>query len=180
MGSKSLRLLLRKQCTGSARGLFSASGAHSISSLVNASFSLVWEAEVLWRLQPWPLMSFFFGLKLLDQLALVTLWRRVSLIPIWLWLGVDRPLSFLTFPLSWWLLLFSLPDSVSHLNSLYKLSRECSLWFQAKEANYHHRWLLPLSAWAGRWEEERVSPFWSLVSGTWIFRKTRDLLHWIM
>lgn len=47
VGSKSLPLLLRKQCTGSARGLFSAIGTHSILSLVNASFSLVWEAEVL-------------------------------------------------------------------------------------------------------------------------------------
>ena len=45
----------------------------------------------------------------------------------YLTLGVDSPTFLSHVPLSWWLLLFSLPDSVSHLNSLYKLSRERSL-----------------------------------------------------
>ena len=180
VGSKSLPFLLCKQCAGSTRGLFSATVAHYVLSLVKASFSLVWEAEVLWRLQPWPLTYFFFGLKLLDQLALVPPWRRISLSPVWLWLEVDSP-TFLSHvppqlgaaPFQPPCLCFPPEFSLQTFQGTFSV-------ILGKRGHLPPLVASPLSTRASHLEGERVSSFWSLVSGTGIFRKTRDLLHWIM
>lgn len=101
VGSRWLPPLLGKQVYQLHKRPFSLPLENILFGLVNFSFSLLQDVEDLWRLQPWPVMYFFFGLKLPKQLALTKTWRRISLIRICLCLGIHSRASLSHALLSW-------------------------------------------------------------------------------